>query len=193
MKTLSLVLLMAAALPAASLRGEDRARLEPAPAADAQYRLGPEDVIQVFVWKEPELSTTITVRPDGNVSLPLIGELNASGQTAQQLQEEVSRRLRQYVSEPVVNVLVTQVNSPKFSVLGQVRKPDQYRLKNKVSVLDAIAMAGGFTDFANRDRVIVIRQGRYGLQRIKLDVSKLIEDVKTPLFYLQAADTVYVE
>lgn len=152
---------------------------------EAEYRLGPEDVIEVFVWKEPELSTTVMIRPDVKISLPLIGGLEASGKTGLELQEEVSRKLQQYVSDPVVNVMVKQVNNPKISVLGKVRKPDVYRIKHRITVLDAIALAGGFTEFAKRDKVIIIRNGSSGQQRIKLNFKRLIkQDGKDGIFYL---------
>jgi len=125
--------------------------------ATPEYRLGPEDVIEVFVWKQPELTTTVVIRPDGRISLPLTNELEASGKTALQLQKEITEKLREYITQPIVNVIVKQVNSLKISVLGEVRKPDVYRIKNQVTVLDAIAMAGGFTDLARPNRVIVIR------------------------------------
>lgn len=160
---------------------------------EAQYKLGPEDVIEVFVWKEPELSTTVVVRPDGRISLPLTSELDVSGKTAIQLQQEISQRLRQYVADPVVNVIVKQVNNPRVSVLGAVRKPDVYRIKNRITVLDAIAMAGGFTEFARRSRIIVIRNGPAGQQRIRLNLKHLDSDDRSDPFYLQPFDTVYVE
>ena len=156
---------------------------------EVQYRLGPEDVIEVFVWKEPDLSTTVVVRPDGRVSLPLTGEVEAKGKTAAELQKEITERLRQFVSEPVVNVIVKEVNNPKISVLGQVRRPDIYKMKQRITLLDAIAMAGGFTEFAKRDRVIVIRNG----SRIRFDVKQLVADGKSDLFYLLPFDTVYIE
>jgi len=112
------------------------------------YRLGPEDVIDVFVWKEPDLSTSVVIRPDGKISLPLANELEASGKTANELQQEITERLRRYVTQPIVNVMVKQINSLKISVLGEVRKPDVYRIKNRVTVLDAIAMAGESCDCA---------------------------------------------
>src|SRR5688572_32963092 len=83
---------------------------------ESDYRLGPEDQIQFFVWKEPDLSTSVVVRPDGKISLPLIGEIEAVGRTAAELQDETTKRLRKYVTEPAVTVIVTQVNSPKISV-----------------------------------------------------------------------------
>jgi polysaccharide export outer membrane protein len=161
--------------------------------ATPEYRLGPEDVIEVFVWKQPDLTTTVVIRPDGRISLPLTNELEVSGKTAAQLQKEITDQLREYITQPIVNVIVKQVNSLKISVLGEVRKPDVYRIKNQVTVLDAIAMAGGFTDLARPSRVIVIRNAPYGPQRIKINVKQVVDgDGKAP-FYLQPLDTVYVE
>ncbi len=161
---------------------------------DSEYRLGPEDVIEVFVWKEPELSSTVVVRPDGNVSLPLIGELEAAGRTATYLQAEIAKRLKQFVSEPVVNVMVKEINSPKISVLGQVRKPDVYSIKRRITVLEAIALAGGFTDFAKRNRVYVLRNGQANGQqrRIRVDLKNAVKE-GTGMLYLEPSDTIYVE
>ena len=164
-----------------------------APPGDAEYRLGPEDVIDVFVWKEPELTTTVVIRPDGRISLPLAAELQASGKTAVELQTEITARLSKFVVQPVVNVMVKQVNSMKVSVLGEVRRPDVYKIKNRVTVLDAIAMAGGFTDLARPNRVIVIRNTTNGPQRIKINIKQLVADETGAPFYLQTLDTVYVE
>ena len=161
--------------------------------ADAEYRLGPEDVIDVFVWKEPELSTSVVVRPDGRISLPLANELEASGKTAVELQKEITARLAKFILQPVVNVIVKQVNSLKISVLGEVRKPDVYRIKNKVTVLDAIAMAGGFTDLAKPNHVVVLRNTQAGPQRIKINIKQFVTDDAVAPVYLLPLDTVYVE
>jgi len=169
---------------------------KPPPAASpgpSEYRLGPEDVIEVFVWKEPDLTTTVVIRPDGRISLPLANELQASGKTAVELQQEITEKLRQFIAQPVVNVMVKQVNSLKISVLGEVRKPDVYRIKNRVTVLDAIAMAGGFTDLARPNRVIVLRNGPSGPQRIKVNVKQAVAEERRAPIYLQPLDTVYVE
>jgi polysaccharide export outer membrane protein len=159
----------------------------------SDYRLGPEDVIDVFVWKEPDLSTTVVVRPDGKISLPLANELEASGKTAAELQQEIVDKLRRYVTQPVVSVMVKQINSMKISILGEVRKPDVYRIKNRVTVLDAIAMAGGFTDLARPTRVIVIRNTAKGPQKIRINVKQVVTGTDQAPIYLQPMDTVYVE
>ena len=186
------ILLFASLAGAAA--GADTTTTPPSIAAGAtDYRLGAEDVIDVFVWKEPELSTTVVIRPDGKISLPLANELEASGKTAAELQREISERLRKYITEPIVNVMVKQINSLKISVLGEVRKPDVYRIKNQVTVLDAIAMAGGFTDLARPNRVVVLRNTASGPQRIKINVKQTVADAAGQPFYLQPQDTVYVE
>ena len=164
------------------------------PPAQPEYRLGPEDVISVFVWKEPELTTTVVVRPDGKISLPLTNELEASGKTAVELQRQITEGLGRFINDPVVNVIVKQVNSLKISVLGEVRKPDVYRIQRQVSVLEAIAMAGGFTDFAKRNKVLLIRNTSAGPQRFRIDVRQLIEsDTGGQPYLLFPQDTIYVE
>jgi polysaccharide biosynthesis/export protein len=179
---------------AGAVAGADTTTPPPSIVASAtDYRLGAEDVVEVFVWKEPELSTTAVIRPDGKLSLPLANELEASGKTAAELQREISERLRRYITEPIVNVMVKQINSLKISVLGEVRKPDVYRIKNQVTVLDAIAMAGGFTDLARPNRVVVLRNTASGPQRIKINVKQTVADAAGQPFYLQPQDTVYVE
>lgn len=160
------------------------------PLQSPAYRMGPEDLIECFVYKEPELTATVVVRPDGMISLPLVGEIQATGKTAPQLKTEITEKLREFIAEPVVSVIVKEINSPKISVFGEVRKPDVFPIKQRMSVLDAIALAGGLTEFASR-RVIVIRPGASGQERIPLNLERLIKDGAP--FYLQASDTVFVE
>lgn len=167
-----------------------------APATDSsqsEYRLGPEDVIEVFVWKEPELAATVVIRPDGRISLPLADELVASGKTTAELQQEITARLSKFVNQPVVNVMVKEVNSLKISVLGEVRRPDVYKINNRVTLLDAIAMAGGFTDLARPNKVVLLRTTPAGPQRIKINIRQLVADGNGNPLYLQPLDTVYVE
>jgi len=185
--TLLLITSLASASPA-----DDKSTVV-VPGGVPEFRLGPDDVIEVFVWKEPDLSTTVTIRPDGKISLPLANEIEASGKTAAELQVEIAARLQRYVIQPVVNVMVKQINSLKISVLGEVRKPDIYKIKNRITVLDAIAMAGGFTDLARPNRVIVLRNGTAGAQRLVINVNQLVMDKGGAPFYLQPLDTVYVE
>ena len=182
--------LLVAALPiAAQDAGPSRSRLAE---TDGSYVVGPEDLIEVFVWKEPDLSTTVTVRPDGMITLPLAGDLHAAGSTPAQLGDEIADRLRQYIDRPLVTVVVKQINSPKISVLGEVRRPGRYLLLQTTSVLDAIAMGGGFTEFASRDYVVVLRKTPAGQQRYRLNVRRMVNDNNSRPFHLTPQDVVYV-
>jgi polysaccharide export outer membrane protein len=159
--------------------------------ASSEYRLGAEDVIFCFVYKEPELTTTVVIRPDGMITVPMAGLIQAAGKTTTELEAEITARLLKTHADPVVNVSVTEINSPKISVLGQVNKADVFPIRQRMTVLDAISRAGGFTEFAKRDRVIVIRQESSGQKHIKLNLRKLSNDSEP--FYLQATDVVLVE
>lgn len=160
---------------------------------ESEYQLGPEDVIQVFVWKENDLTTKVVIRPDGKVSLPLVGEVVASRKTTNQLQLEVSEKLKAFLENPVVNVIVTEVNSPKVSVFGEVRKPDVYKIKQRTTVLDAVALAGGLTEFAKKNKVVVIRDSGKGPQKFTLNLDSMLKGAKESIFYLQPGDTIYVQ
>ncbi len=159
---------------------------------DAEYRLGPEDVIHVFVYKEAELSTEVVVRPDGKVSLPLIGELVASGMTTQQLQSELKQKLAQYVADPIVNVIVKEVNSAKVSVLGEVKNPGTFALeKEGTTILEAVTIAGGFTQKAAPVGTKVIRKLPDGRQdTIPVDLSGPIPAKRD--FKIQDGDSILV-
>jgi polysaccharide export outer membrane protein len=165
---------------------------EQPPARDDAYRLGPEDVIDVFVWKEPDLSTTVSVRPDGMISLPLTGDIDVRGRTSTELQLKVVERLRNYLADPVVTVIVKEVNSPKVSVLGEVQEPGVFTLRGRMTALDAIALAGGFTEFAKRDEVIILRDGPSGKQRYRLDLKRVVSSDRGIIQYVEPGDTIYV-
>jgi polysaccharide export outer membrane protein len=136
----------------------------PAQKADDSYIIGPADVLAINVWKETEISRSIPVRSDGRISLPLIGDVQAGGRTPRQLQEEIARKLQSFISEPDVTVIVQESRSQKFNVLGQVGKPGSFLLTDSTTVLDAIAMAGGFKDFAKQKQIYVLRQNADGTQ-----------------------------
>ncbi len=161
---------------------------------DAEFKLGPDDVVEVFVYKEPELSPTVVVRPDGKISLPLIGELMVNGKSALELQREVTQKLAQYIAEPSVNVIVKEVNSAKVSVLGEVKTPGMYKIKDRATILDAVALAGGFTEYARRDKVTLIRIEPSGQQHwIQINVEDKIKGRKGDLFYILPYDKIYVQ
>jgi polysaccharide export outer membrane protein len=129
---------------------------------DASYVIGSSDVLAITVWKEPEVSRSIPVRPDGRISLPLVGEIQAAGRTPIQLEQDIAARLQTYISKPEVTVIVEQINSEKFNILGRVVKPGSYLLSGTTTVLDAIALAGGFQDFAKQGGIYILRPNPQG-------------------------------
>jgi len=133
--------------------------------SDESYVIGADDVLAINVWKEAEISRTVPVRTDGKISLPLIGELQAGGQTPRQLQQEITRQLQSYISEPEVTVIVQDSKSQKINILGMVARPGAYPLTGSATVLDAIAMAGGFKDFAKQKSIYVLRTAEDGTQK----------------------------
>jgi polysaccharide biosynthesis/export protein len=134
-------------------------------ASDDSYVIGPDDMLAISVWKEPEVSRSVPVRTDGKISLPLIGELQAGGQTPRQLEQEIAKRLQNYISEPEVTVIVQDSKSQKINILGMVARPGAYLLTGSTTVLDAIAMAGGFKDFAKQKSIYVLRMDESGNQK----------------------------
>jgi polysaccharide export outer membrane protein len=131
---------------------------------DDTFVIGNDDVLAINVWKEPDISRSVPVRSDGKISLPLVGEVQATGRTPLKLEQEIASKLSSYISEPEVTVMVQQINSEKFNILGQVAKPGSYSLAGSATVLDAIAVAGGFRDFAKQKGIYILRQKPDGTQ-----------------------------
>jgi polysaccharide export outer membrane protein len=160
---------------------------------DDSFVIGNDDVLAINVWKEPDISRSIPVRSDGKISLPLVGEVQAAGLTPLKLEKDIADKLKNYISEPEVTVMVQQVNSQKFNILGQVTKPGSYGIANSPTVLDAIALAGGFRDFAKKKSIYVLRHGASGEVRLPFnykDVSQgknMEQNIK-----LQPGDTIIV-
>jgi polysaccharide biosynthesis/export protein len=162
----------------------------PVSQVDAPYRIGREDVLDVAVWRDADLSRTLPVRPDGFISLPMVGELKADGRTPGELEKEIREKLKPFVVEPKVTVIVREVNSSRVFVTGEVSHPGAYPLRGKVSLVQAIALAGGFSDFASSNGIVVIRGGK---DNIPVRYADLVTDRKDRVeFYLQPGDTVVV-
>jgi polysaccharide biosynthesis/export protein len=123
-----------------------------------KYLLGPEDVIEVSVWKEPDMTKQLVVQPDGKIYYPLVGEIRAAGKTVKQLQEEISKRLEKFVTDASVTVILLRTQYYKFYVTGKVNKPGEFLVGRPTSVLQAIAMAGGLTPFASPKNIKVVRK-----------------------------------
>jgi len=163
-------------------------------AHDDSFVIGNDDVLAINVWKEPDLSRSIPVRSDGRISLPLVGEVQAAGQTPLKLEADIASRLKSYISEPEVTVMVQQINSQKFNILGQIAKPGSYVISNSPTVLDAIALAGGFRDFAKKKSIYVLRQTADGTEaRLAFNYKEVIKGVNPAQnVKLQARDTIVV-
>lgn len=161
---------------------------------DVNYVIGPSDVLAIDVWHEKELSRDLPVRPDGKISLPLLGELNASGKTPMQLQETISEHLKEYLEHPQVTVIVQEPKSHSFNVVGEVQKPGAFVFGHPLTVLDAIALAGGFRDFAKSNKMYVLRTMEDGSQhRLTVNYNDVIKGKKpSENIFLQSHDTVVV-
>jgi polysaccharide export outer membrane protein len=124
------------------------------------YKVGPGDVLKFFVWKEPDLSGELVTRIDGKVTIPLLGDVEASGRTPEQLASEVSKALKRFLAAPQVTVGLVSSASGRFFVLGQVARPGDFPLRGRTTVLQGLALAGGFREFAKTDGIVVVRQDK---------------------------------
>ena len=163
-------------------------------AHDNIYIIGDDDVLAINVWKEPEVSRTVPVRSDGKISLPLAGEVQASGATPLQLEKVLATKLQSFISEPEVTVIVSEIKSQKYNVLGMVSKPGSYPLTNSSTVLDAIALAGGFRDFAKQKSIYILRQNSDGGQsRLPFNYKDVIKGKNSAQnIKLQPRDTIVI-
>jgi polysaccharide export outer membrane protein len=165
----------------------------PSPAGN-DYIIGPEDILDISVWKQPELSGHVPVRPDGKISMPLIGEVVAAGLTPPKLSDIITEKLKTYITKPQVNVMVEQVKSQYVNVVGEVGKPGRYELTQPMTILDAITNAGGPTQYAKLSKIYVLRtlpnnarQTLYFDYKAVIRGRRLDENV-----YLQRGDTLVI-
>jgi polysaccharide export outer membrane protein len=158
-----------------------------------KYVIGPEDVLSIHVWKEDALTRQVPVRSDGKISLPLIDEIQAAGLTPLQLKEALMLRLKEFIDNPSVSVIVTEANSQKVYVSGEVKTPGVYRLRGETTVLQVIPMAGGFTEWADQKKVLVIRKEGEKDRRIVVNYKKIVsgEDMGANIV-LKPGDTIIV-
>jgi len=161
-------------------------------AIDDSYRIGPEDVLDISVWKNADLTKKVPVRPDGMISLPLVNDVQAAGLTPLQLRDTLSKKLEAYMPAPQVSVTVAEVHSFKVSVLGEVPFAGRHMLQSKATVLDALAMSGGLKEFAARSRIVVLRPNGNGMQRIPFDYDKVVSGDGAENIYLQPGDIILV-
>ena len=166
----------------------------PEVASKDHYLIGNDDVLAINVWKEPDVSRLVPVRSDGKISLPLLGEVQAAGKSPKELETDIAKGLRDYISEPEVTVIVQESKSRRFSILGQVQRPGSYLLSGQLRVLDAIAMAGGFRDFAKVKSIRVLRQEADGKQvSLPFNYKDVIKGTNPDQnIELEPKDTIYI-
>ena len=195
--TIGILLLSVCVLPAYAQKDE-KLLFKKEPQADAaasgdQYVIGPEDVLYINVWREDTLTRSILVRADGKISMPLIDDVQAAGLTPLQLKQNITDKLKQFIDNPNVSVVVTEANSFKVFVTGEVRTPGVYRLKSETTLLQIIPMAGGFTEWANQKKITVIRKEGGKEKRITANYKKILEGEDPKLnIVLKPGDTVVV-
>jgi polysaccharide export outer membrane protein len=157
-----------------------------------QYIIGPEDVIHIFVWKEESLTKTVPVRMDGKISLPLVDDIQAEGLTPLQLKDALTKALKGFVDNPTVSVTVTEVNSYKVYVTGEVKQPGVHQIRSQVTLVKAITLAGGLTEWANKKNIIIITKEKGTEKRIIANYNKIIAG-ETPDIVINRGDIVVVK
>ena len=182
-KRMSLWVLLALSLLARPIQAQDNAAkkqtaqdaVATAPATpDPNYVIGPQDVLDINVWKEAELTRTVPVRPDGKISLPLLNDVQAGGLTPSQLAEQITADLRKFITNPQVTVIVAQINSQRVYILGEATRPGAYPLLPGMTVLQALSSAGGFTLYANSKKIYVLRKESGKLEKFPFNYKEVV-------------------
>lgn len=157
------------------------------------YVIGADDVLDVNVWKEQELTRTLQVRPDGKISMPLLGDVQAAGMTPGQLAQNVSERLKKFLTAPQVTVILTQINSQRVYVMGEVTRPGAYPVLPGMTVLQAISSAGGLTQFANSKKIFVMRNENHIQTKYPFSYKEVLDGRKAEEnLAVKAGDTIVV-
>jgi polysaccharide export outer membrane protein len=170
--------------PASAAAGSGAAILD-------EYRMSPGDKLRIEVYKDPQLSQSVQVRPDGKVTLPLIGDIMANGRTPLELRDGIGAALKEYITNPTVTVIVVEAATAVAYVMGEVNHPGAVSLATPLTVIQALAMAGGLKDFADAKNIRVIRKGSFGDTMIPFNYREAIKSTRDPI-YLRAGDTVVV-
>ena len=191
------VVITLSALPGCTQSGLVGSALE-SKSSNAEFVLGPEDVLEVVVWRNQDLSRVVIVRPDGMISMPVIGDVQAAGLTADRLAERIATRLKEFKENPTVSVSVKEINSYNVFVLGEVLKPGKYQLKSYTTILQAISIAGGFTPYASRNKLQIVRHftngtGGWREVRLAMPYDDLVKGQGDPEYLMiKSGDTIIV-
>jgi polysaccharide export outer membrane protein len=170
----------------------DKKKPSQAPAAVTdEYKVGPGDKLRIEVYKDQQLSQSVQVRPDGKITLPLVGDMEATGRTPIELRDTIAKSLKDYVNNPTVTVIVVEAVASQVYVMGEVTHPGTMQLHGPTTILQALAMAGGFKEFANTKDVKVLRPNGSGMETLHFNYKDVLNGDARP-FYLRAGDTVVV-
>jgi polysaccharide export outer membrane protein len=164
----------------------------PAPPIVPDYQLGAGDKLRIEVYRDTQLSQSVQVRPDGKITLPLIGDILATGKTSAELDEDITRELKTYMNNPSVTVIVVEATAATAYIIGGVNHPGTVTLQGPVTVLQGLALAGGLTDFANRKNIRILRKGPAGTTSIAFNYNEAIKGSAAAQALLRAGDTVVV-
>lgn len=199
---LTVLLLIAMTIPARAQEAtENQKPAKPAtittpakPATDdPNYVIGAQDVLDISVWKEPEVSRVVPVRPDGKISLPLLNDVQAAGQTPGQLAAQITESLKKFVANPQVTVIVTTINSQRVYIMGEVTRPGAYPLLPQMTILQALSSGGGFTQYANTKKIYLLRQSNGKSEKFPFNYKEAIAGKHSEQnIVLRAGDTIVV-
>ncbi|HEV3276662.1 MAG TPA: polysaccharide biosynthesis/export family protein [Terriglobia bacterium] len=193
---LALALLLTAGLVSAVAKQKDKPTskvAQPMQPVGSDYVISPGDVLEVQVWKEPDVSKAVPVRPDGKISLPLLDDVQAAGRTSAALTADLTERLKKFISDPQVTVIVTEVNSQRIYITGEVTRGGTYPLEPGMTVLQGLSSAGGFTPFANVKKIYVLRQQNGKQVKYPFNYKDVVKGTDTAQnILLQPGDTIVV-
>jgi polysaccharide biosynthesis/export protein len=182
-------ILTAPAAAAEDFSGKDKSELVE---NSNDYIIGPEDILLIYVWKEESLSQEVPVRIDGKISLPLVNDIQAEGLTPLQLKAVLTQKLKNFIENPTITVTVKEMNSYKAFVSGEVRQPGVYPIRSKMTLVRLMVMAGGFTEWADQKKILVVRKADGGEKRIIVDYKKIIEG-DAPDMVINPGDVIIVK
>ena len=181
---------LAAFLPRGLSAADPPSRADTSPVS-GEYRLGAGDKLRIEVYKDAQVSQSVQIRPDGKITLPLVGDIEATEKTPLELRDQITNSLREYITNPVVTVIVVEALSAQVFVTGEVAKSGPVPIHGPLNVVQALAMAGGFSEWAKKKDIRILRQGPNGLQTIHFNYNDAIQGEVRPL-YLKAGDTIVV-
>lgn len=180
------------ALPGAAASQALTATSNVKPTPAAEYRFVPGDKVRIEVYKDTQLSQSVQIRPDGKITMPLIGDVAAANQTPTELRLAITQSLKEYMTNPSVTVIVVETVVPTAYVMGEVRTPGSVPLQNDISVLQALALSGGLTEFAKSGDIRVLRKSSTGIETIAFRYKDALKGDAKALIYLRPGDTVIV-